>query len=70
MHFKIEDEGEYYGQCYQFCGLRHSDMKFVLDARSEQDYLSWLSSQPKTPAPGASSEQAPSLQPAASTEGQ
>ena len=29
MHFKVEDDGEYYGQCYQFCGLRHSDMRFV-----------------------------------------
>jgi cytochrome c oxidase subunit 2 len=70
MHFKVEDEGVYYGQCYQFCGVRHSDMLFVLDARSETDYLEWLKSQPKSPAPGASSEQAPSLQPVSSTEGQ
>jgi cytochrome c oxidase subunit 2 len=69
MHFKIEDEGEYYGQCYQFCGLRHSDMLFVLDARTEADYLDWLQSQPKSPAPGASGETAPSQQPVSSTEG-
>jgi cytochrome c oxidase subunit 2 len=42
MHIKIEDPGVYYGQCYQFCGLRHSDMLFVLDARSEADYDAWL----------------------------
>ena len=34
MHFKAEKIGVYTGQCYQFCGLRHSDMRFVLDARS------------------------------------
>lgn len=43
MHFKIKKAGVYTGQCYQFCGLRHSDMLFVLDARSEADYNRWLS---------------------------
>jgi len=45
LHFKIEDEGVYYGQCYQFCGLRHSDMLFVLDARTTADYETWLREQ-------------------------
>jgi cytochrome c oxidase subunit 2 len=61
MHFKVEEEGEYHGQCYQFCGLRHSDMLFILDARSESDYLEWLRQQPKAPA--ALTEQQPSQQP-------
>jgi len=45
MHFKVkaEDVGVYSGQCYQFCGLRHSDMRFVLDARAPDDYDRWLS---------------------------
>jgi cytochrome c oxidase subunit 2 len=43
MHFVIEDEGVYHGHCYQFCGLRHADMLFVIDARSEEDYEAWLS---------------------------
>jgi cytochrome c oxidase subunit 2 len=43
MHIKVEDVGVYRGQCYQFCGLRHSDMLFILDARSEADYEAWLS---------------------------
>jgi len=30
---------------YQFCGLHHSDMKWVLDARSQADYDSWLKDQ-------------------------
>jgi cytochrome c oxidase subunit 2 len=45
IHFTVEEEGVYYGQCYQFCGLRHSDMLFVLDARSEADYNQWLREQ-------------------------
>ena len=42
MHFKAEKTGSFHGQCYQFCGLRHSDMLFTLDVRSEADYQSWL----------------------------
>jgi cytochrome c oxidase subunit 2 len=42
MHFKAEKVGQYFGQCYQFCGLRHSDMLFTLDVRSEADYNQWV----------------------------
>jgi cytochrome c oxidase subunit II len=42
IHFVIDEEGTYSGQCYQFCGLRHSDMRFVIDARSEADFEAWL----------------------------
>ena len=45
MHFKVQKEGTYYGQCYQFCGLRHSDMLFTIDARSPSEFQSWLSEQ-------------------------
>ncbi len=42
MHLVIEKEGVYFGQCFQFCGLRHSDMLFVIDARSPAEYEAWL----------------------------
>ncbi len=47
MHFKIKDNeiGTYTGQCYQFCGLHHSDMRFVLDVRSQADYDAWVAQQ-------------------------
>jgi cytochrome c oxidase subunit 2 len=47
MHFKIEDEGTYSGQCYQFCGLRHADMLFIVDARGETAFNNWLNDQKK-----------------------
>jgi cytochrome c oxidase subunit 2 len=47
MHFKIIDEGTYSGQCYQFCGLRHADMLFIVDARSASDFQTWLGEQKK-----------------------
>ncbi len=45
MHFRISPEnvGTYSGQCYQFCGTRHADMLFIVDAVSEADYERWLS---------------------------
>jgi cytochrome c oxidase subunit 2 len=42
MHMTITDPGTYAGQCYQFCGLRHSDMLFILDAREPAAYEQWL----------------------------
>jgi cytochrome c oxidase subunit 2 len=42
LHLKIKKAGIYTGQCYQFCGLRHANMLFVIDARSEADYAAWL----------------------------
>jgi cytochrome c oxidase subunit 2 len=42
MHLTVEDVGVYSGQCYQFCGLRHSDMLFILDVRTQADYDAWL----------------------------
>jgi cytochrome c oxidase subunit II len=42
MHMTITEPGTYAGQCYQFCGLRHSDMLFILDAREPAAYEQWL----------------------------
>jgi cytochrome c oxidase subunit 2 len=44
MHFEIspDDIGVYHGQCYQFCGLRHADMLFLVDVRSEADFEAWV----------------------------
>jgi cytochrome c oxidase subunit II len=42
MHMTITEPGTYAGQCYQFCGLRHSDMLFILDAREPAQYEQWL----------------------------
>ncbi|HEY7268901.1 MAG TPA: cytochrome c oxidase subunit II [Dehalococcoidia bacterium] len=47
MHFKIEDEGTFSGQCYQFCGLRHADMLFIVDARGQTAFNNWLNDQKK-----------------------
>jgi cytochrome c oxidase subunit 2 len=55
MHFKTEKVGTFTGQCFQFCGLRHADMRFVLQVMSESDYQKWLSDQKKAQSAPASS---------------
>ena len=42
MHFKVTKAGTFSGQCYQFCGERHSDMLFVIDARAPAEFEAWL----------------------------
>lgn len=58
MHFKVKADkaGIYAGQCYQFCGLRHSDMRFVIDAREPADYESWLREQRQAQSQGAAGQ--------------
>jgi cytochrome c oxidase subunit 2 len=55
----FDQEGTYAGQCGEFCGLLHADMRFEIDAVSQEAFEAWLASQP------AASQPAPS-QPAAS----
>lgn len=34
--------GSFQGQCTQFCGLRHADMVFIVDAVSPQRFSAWV----------------------------
>jgi cytochrome c oxidase subunit 2 len=43
MHLEFNETGVFTGQCYQFCGVRHSDMRFLIDVREQADYDAWLS---------------------------
>jgi len=39
----IEEPGIYRGQCAELCGANHGFMPIVVEAKSEEDYLAWLS---------------------------
>jgi cytochrome c oxidase subunit 2 len=45
LHFRVTKAGTYSGQCYQFCGLRHADMRFVVQAMAPADYQNWVNQQ-------------------------
>lgn len=42
----IEEEGIYYGQCMELCGLAHGYMPIAIEARSMDDYNAWVQTQP------------------------
>ena len=44
MWFLAEEPGMYYGQCAEFCGTAHAQMKFRVHVLEEADYQAWVSS--------------------------
>ena len=44
MWFLAEDAGMYYGQCAEFCGTAHAQMKFRVHAMPEDEYQAWVAS--------------------------
>ncbi len=41
MWFQADEPGTYYGQCAEFCGTAHAQMKFLVHAVPREDYLAW-----------------------------
>ena len=44
MWFLAEDAGMYYGQCAEFCGTAHAQMKFRVHALPDAEYQAWVDS--------------------------
>jgi cytochrome c oxidase subunit II len=42
---RAEHVGTYWGQCAEFCGLQHANMRFLVVVESEEDYQKWLTAQ-------------------------
>jgi cytochrome c oxidase subunit 2 len=53
--FRADREGEFYGQCAEFCGHQHAHMRFVVVAESIDKFNAWLEAQRK-PSAQASDE--------------
>lgn len=43
--FKADEPGSFSGQCAEFCGLGHADMRLVVVAQPEEDFQAWLQGQ-------------------------
>jgi cytochrome c oxidase subunit 2 len=48
--FTIDKPGTYLGQCAEYCGLSHANMRFRVIAQSPDDFEQWLSEQQDGPA--------------------
>ncbi len=47
--FRADEPGRYEGQCAEFCGTQHANMKIVVVAEKEDEFRAWLEHQ-KAPA--------------------
>jgi cytochrome c oxidase subunit 2 len=50
LTFTAEEEGTYLGQCAEYCGLSHANMRFRVIVQSEREFEDWLASQQDGPA--------------------
>lgn len=51
MRFQADQPGEYPGQCAEFCGLNHADMRFTVIAHEPAEFEAWLAHQTAPAAP-------------------
>jgi cytochrome c oxidase subunit 2 len=42
MWFQADETGTFYGQCAEFCGIAHAQMKFRVQVLSQEDYDTWM----------------------------
>jgi cytochrome c oxidase subunit 2 len=42
MYFTPVQKGEFYGQCAEFCGTSHANMRMYLHVESEEDFQQWV----------------------------
>ena len=54
LTFRADEPGRYMGQCKEFCGLSHANMRLIVYAMEPQDFQTWVSEQqrPAQPATG------------------
>ena len=49
LFIEADDPGIYFGQCTEFCGLGHAEMRLRIYADSESDFEQWVSDQKSAP---------------------
>jgi cytochrome c oxidase subunit 2 len=45
MKFQADEPGVFFGQCAEFCGLAHADMRQRVFAETEEDFAAWAAAQ-------------------------
>jgi len=51
LAFNANSEGEYSGQCAEFCGRGHALMRMTIIAESESEFLAWIKEQQAAASP-------------------
>jgi cytochrome c oxidase subunit 2 len=67
MWFKAEVEGDYPGECAEFCGIQHARMGYRIRAQKPEEFRAWVAHmQTLGPKPPAGAKPAPGSKPSAS----
>jgi cytochrome c oxidase subunit II len=45
IYFTAERTGEFYGQCYEFCGIQHANMHFRIMVHEQDEFEEWVAAQ-------------------------
>ncbi|HEY7874061.1 MAG TPA: cytochrome c oxidase subunit II [Actinomycetota bacterium] len=45
MHFQADEPGRYLGQCTEFCGLSHANMRQIVFAHEVSDFEEWVANE-------------------------
>jgi cytochrome c oxidase subunit 2 len=45
LWFNAQEEGIYFGQCSELCGISHAYMPITVKVVSEEEYVAWLERQ-------------------------
>src|SRR5699024_5514708 len=53
LWFSVTEPGIYYGQCAEFCGSQHANMKIRVVAQTPEDFKKWVKNQQKPAAPAS-----------------
>ncbi len=57
MWFQADETGTFYGQCAEFCGTAHAQMKFLVQVLPQEDYQAWAESFGEAPVLSAQASQ-------------
>jgi len=49
LWFRADEVGEYYGQCAEFCGLNHANMKIKVIVQTQEEFDAWVANQQLPP---------------------
>jgi cytochrome c oxidase subunit II len=51
FYFQPDKVGTYWGQCAEFCGYQHAQMRFIVVVETAEDFALWANAQRQTPPP-------------------
>jgi len=61
LWFLADETGTFYGQCAEFCGTAHAQMKFLVEVLSQEEYDAWVAGYGQEPQLSAEAQQGKAL---------